>query len=469
MTSLQKVEHKDLQYNELTVARNSQYRKKWGEDRNWRRQFLLQSIVDPVRYDKSHLPGAKESAAAVTLLTTYRDSYAELGDLQRAAAALERLTGPHPALDALVDMPPDEKQQAFVNLELSLGPHHLTTIRNSTDDDAWEILADVLLGPDFRSEWSSPASRDLWRRRRYRSEFAELHGENVEKRRTPTKKNLDVGDRYSLAKRTIKKLAKAHELMVDGDCTSCAHSAFRRWKDVSMLQIVLFRLAADAEGEDPGYHYEVSTDRMMQPVTVANDVSYDFMTDFDSVNDHDVAIDRSLDAETYQTSARKQTTDWIGRKYFLEPSGNRLRGGYIYRRVAPDPSGEDYCLKMRIFTDYVIDPEISLRLDLRESHQKTADVLLKSSSFRLGESAEILQTPFRTARYYYDVPLPYVANLPPDTPHTLLVRLLNPEGYPVSEEQRIRFRTRKEGEQILPEGCITGEIEEIVDPMEAVN
>ena len=234
-----------------------------------------------------------------------------------------------------------------------------------------------------------------------------------------------------------------------------------------MLQIVLFRLGALADGGEPGYHFEVSTDRMMRPVTVTNDVQYGFIPNADPENSRDVKIDKSLTAEQLQLDARQQKHDWFGRKHFLRPSDGRLRGGFFYARTSPDPSGEDYCLKLRIFTDYLIDPELSLRVDLREEHQKTADITLRSSRFHLGDPGEVHQTPFRTALYYYDVPVLYVDTLVPDKPHTLLLRILNPAGYPVTEEQQIRFRSPEESEAQYPAGCLSGSEEEIVIPVEA--
>jgi len=465
LTSLQKVQHEDLSYHELKIARNSEYRKTWGKDHNWRRQFLLQSIIDPHWAGENSKTGS-ESAAIVTFLTTYRDSFAELDGLRGAAAGIEGLAGPHPALDAFVDFPPGQTQHAFVNLELSLGARHLTRIRESSENEAWEILADILLGPEHRSEWSSPQNRAHWNRRTVRSDFAMKYGEDVENRRTPSKRRLNIGDRYRLARRTIKKFRKVQKLLEDGDCTSCAHSAFRKWKDVTMLQIVLFRLGALAEGEDPGYHYEVFSDRMMHPVTVTNEVRHTFTSSSIPNNDpgsaHRVEIDRSLTAENLQSEVRAQQTDWFGRKHFLKPSDGRLQGGFLYQRTTPDPSGEDYCIKLRLFTDFIIEPELSLRVDLREERQKTADVTLKSSRFPLGEPTEVVETPFRTARYHYDVPLPHLVTLEPDKAHTLLVRILNSEGYPVSEEQQIRFRSPEAG---FPSGCVTGMHEEIVLPV----
>ena len=118
--------------------------------------------------------------------------------------------------------------------------------------------------------------------------------------------------------------------------------------------------------------------------------------------------------------------------------------------------------KRRLFTDFIIEPKLSLRVDLREERQKTADVTLKSSRFPLGEPTEVVETPFRTARYHYDVPLPHLVTLEPDKAHTLLVRILNSEGYPVSEEQQIRFRSPEAG---FPSGCVAGMHEEIVLPV----
>jgi len=51
-----------------------------------------------------------------------------------------------------------------------------------------------------------------------------------------------------------------------------------------------------------------------------------------------------------------------------------------------------------------------------------------------------------TARYFYDVLMPDVPSLGDERRgYTLLLRVLNPEGYPVSEEQRVRLEWPKGG------------------------
>ena len=50
-----------------------------------------------------------------------------------------------------------------------------------------------------------------------------------------------------------------------------------------------------------------------------------------------------------------------------------------------------------------------------------------------------LETPFSTARYYYDLSLIPSHELLEGEGYTLLLRALNPDGLPVSEEQQLRF------------------------------
>ena len=51
----------------------------------------------------------------------------------------------------------------------------------------------------------------------------------------------------------------------------------------------------------------------------------------------------------------------------------------------------------------------------------------------------MVKTPFADARYYYDIPLTQPEDLKSGKGYTILLRVLNPDGLPVSEEQQLRF------------------------------
>ena len=62
-----------------------------------------------------------------------------------------------------------------------------------------------------------------------------------------------------------------------------------------------------------------------------------------------------------------------------------------------------------------------------------ADVPLGHTRFAMGEPTEVIETPFMSARFSYDVPLPATDLLEEGEKYTLLLRMLNADGLPVSD------------------------------------
>ena len=56
-------------------------------------------------------------------------------------------------------------------------------------------------------------------------------------------------------------------------------------------------------------------------------------------------------------------------------------------------------MKLRLFTDYLIEPGLSLRIDLRRAFDTQPDQTIRASRFEFGEPTAIVETPFMTARY----------------------------------------------------------------------
>ena len=94
-----------------------------------------------------------------------------------------------------------------------------------------------------------------------------------------------------------------------------------------------------------------------------------------------------------------------------------------------------------------------LRLDLRKSKGTRADRPLGQSRFALDEPTEVIETPFMTARYYYDVALPAVPGIERGQAYTWLLRVLNPDGLAVTEEQQVRFEWPMAGFGESPAHC----------------
>jgi len=60
---------------------------------------------------------------------------------------------------------------------------------------------------------------------------------------------------------------------------------------------------------------------------------------------------------------------------------------------------------------------------------------------------------FEEARFFYDIYVPRFEVEPAKKSFTILLRLLNPAGLPVSEEQEILIQAPKDYEQVVPAEC----------------
>lgn len=442
-TSLQRIELNGGDYRELTVARSRDLRKSWGRDEHRRHSFLAQAVAELPSPD---LPSSVSSqAVGVSLLTTVEDRKASPEEVWRVADLLALLGGRHPALDAFSDVPAGSPVRAFANVELTFGQHHLRRLRSLPEDEVWGALAEILLGERFHEEWASAASRSMWRKRWVRRDFARDEAPELGRRPNPTRGALSVHGRFELARRAVRLFRKMQDFLVDGDCFACVRRAAGKWADVATLQILLYRLAESSDGPAPGFSYDVFNERMLRVATVSNGVVYDDSGLFVGADSEGSRERRT--AEDVERGVLRDTVDWTGRKNFLDRPEDRLRAGFVYERREAAPTPDDPCWKLRLYTDHRVAPELQLRIDLREARDLRSDRFLSTTISELESPRAMIETPFMTASYYYELALPQLAALPPDRPYTLLLRIINPDGLPVTEEQQIFFRFPEGGEE----------------------
>jgi hypothetical protein len=93
-----------------------------------------------------------------------------------------------------------------------------------------------------------------------------------------------------------------------------------------------------------------------------------------------------------------------------------------------------------------------LKLYLRKA-KAGVDKEIMIASLDLGESHPLPEAPFMTARYYYDIPVPWSGTLREKEAYTLLMRVLNSEGLPVTEEQEIRLELPEGWPDLVPARC----------------
>jgi hypothetical protein len=146
---------------------------------------------------------------------------------------------------------------------------------------------------------------------------------------------------------------------------------------------------------------------------------------------------------------------WQGDR-FLEPSLSRLDGGDLLLNVgveAVDETSQPPCWMLRLYSDVRYAEDLNLRIDLREFRGIGADTPMGHARFAMGEPTGVETTPFLTARYSYDIPLPADDRMVPGNTYSLLLRVLNAEGLTVSEEQQAKLVWPEGGLETAVEGC----------------
>jgi hypothetical protein len=174
----------------------------------------------------------------------------------------------------------------------------------------------------------------------------------------------------------------------------------------------------------------------------------------------------------------------------------RLRAGQVLVNIAGrdhqleegEPSG-----KVRLFSDHYFDDDLSLKMIWRR-RRTLADRSLRVDFASLGEPREFTEAEaekgfidyskfgsertlgseydtfddrvrsmshganpftgrFEQARYFYDVYISRFEMQPTKKGFTILMRLLNPDGLPVTEEQEILMLAPRSYEQLVPVQC----------------
>ncbi len=151
----QKSEQPSLEPN---LAKISRYKKIFGRKHKNHLQFLVRAQsglyhmeddvpVHDIRDLEKH--GDAEGLAAVTLLTSLRDDYANGRQIRKAAGLLSRALDwdPHPVLDELALVDPELGTRFVLNFRLSFSDEHIRRFATATEDEAWCDMVRPECGP----------------------------------------------------------------------------------------------------------------------------------------------------------------------------------------------------------------------------------------------------------------------------------------------------------------------------------
>ena len=231
-----------------------------------------------------------------------------------------------------------------------------------------------------------------------------------------------------------------------------------------MMQVLIARIATKNSEDTIAYQYEVFIDDMLRPATVANDVELDLPVHAqvsDTVRDAIVGQRKfELEGQAVADNLMIGQRRWQG-DHFLDPSQSRLEGGQVLLNVGAgmtDDQPTPPCWMLRLYSDVLFEEDLSLRIDLRQRRSVGADIPLGHAHFAMGDPTEVTETPFMSARFSYDIPLPATDRLREGERYTLLLRMLNADGLPVSEEQQTSLTWPEGGLESAADGCYIPDI-----------
>lgn len=236
---------------------------------------------------------------------------------------------------------------------------------------------------------------------------------------------------FIMASRAVRRFKGLQRQIREGDCMGCMAGVLAKASDVVLLQALMVRFAGGVDSGEVGIRAEVFSEDMPAPAVVSNGVSY-----------------------TYRHQRGGEVLEDVEN---LRSSTPRLRGGSVLLNAAADDGASNAgsvepCWKLRLYSDFRFAPQMPLRVYLREVRAAT-DREIQIATLDLGEPRPVPQGPFMLARYYYDVRLPWSGRLEADRPYSMLLRVLNSQEIPVSEEQEIRLELPLDWQQLVPLRC----------------
>lgn len=505
ISSTRRIQTADASLREVVRARTKEYKNVVGRKRELRASSVItgqsniqwrEGLADDPAYDDEKL--------VVRFDSSLTSRYAMSHEILRWLSDLDFILGleeHHPVLSELQPVDANRTAGFSLRLSLSFGPRQIERLGSVTEDDIWRELAGLLLGPEYVEAWSTESKRYWWKPSAPSSGSGAPGGRHMSRYydhlrgyKRPAKKSrvfepqqLSSATLYRLAKKSARRFQKLQRVLVEErDCLRCLVKSYSATTDVLLSQALMVRFAGGIEDGDVGYDFQVQLGDMVRPVGESNGIIHGYHLPR--------AGDLVRNAETIRNS---------------QP---RLRGGHVMLNVSgwdvDDESGEDPCWKIRLLTDVVFAPEMILRIDWRRERkladrrqevitasmgkaevydpEKMAhtddpdffwvrgerpltqeytvrdDITLTTSGDPIGQVTPMVQP----ARFYYDIPLTFPAETSTDSAYTMLMRVLNSNGLPVSEEQKVRVRFPEDWQEQVPAECVAaGETEiAVADP-----
>ncbi len=480
----------EVDLNEALRVRSREFERRFGRFRDVRSRSVIIAQSD-VRW-QDHLDRVETSEdekLAVLISTNYSSRWATQEEIRAMAKGLDAILGERgnrEQLDELKNFKTDDPIRMTFYLDLTFGPEQINRAKDASEDELWAALGELLLGPELADAWSSEARRYWWEPgaplyrgvdppvrdiSRHYDKLRGFEGRPRRRSRVFHPEEWSSRDLYRLGQKTLIKMEKLAKLFQDQpDCLRCLVKGYSSNVDVYLVQALTVRNAGGVENGEVGYEANILVGNMVRPLSFTNGVR------------HGYQLPRGGDV------LRTAEQTW--------ESPPRLRAGQALLNVSGADrqlEDEEPCGVIRIFSDHLFAEDLSLRLVWRRSRMG-ADRSLKVAYANLGAPRELTEEEanqgsidyshaesersmssefstfddrtlsmqygsnpfvgrFEQAKYFYDIYVPSFLGYPGKKGYTVLLRVLNEEGFPVTEEQTLLLRFPKNWSTLVPSQC----------------
>jgi hypothetical protein len=481
---------RDADFREITRGRMKDYRNRITKKREAQVRSVIRVQSDVNWFDPSDPRASQgDERLATTVVTNMSFRFATKEEIRSLVSLVEKILGfdePHPALEELMLREVDEKTKVAFDLMVSFGPEEMKRFNAVSDEDIWRALAAVLLGPEHEDAWATPTDRHWW------EPGAPVHAgpqpsfrhigryyDQVRGYEKPAGNNRFFSAQhtrsqrlYRMAKRAYRKFNQLQQAFgEEDDCLQCLVEGYSSELDIYIQQALAVRFGGGVEGGGVGYDFSFLVGDMTRPVGESNDVLHGFHID---------AAEIVPNTET------------------ISDSPPRIRNGQALLNVTgsgPEPLLADVpCWKIRLFSDYLFDEGLKLRMEPRVAKKLQRGQLLETLVLPLGEPHPIEELPeIELARelfdprtkmslsseyavgrnysehlggetgwaaeldlpqYFYEIGVPVRKDqVALSNDYTALVRVVNSIGLPVTEEQVIRLNLPEQWFEDVPAHC----------------
>jgi hypothetical protein len=481
---------RDAEFREITRGRMKEYKNRITKKREAQVRSVIRVQSDVNWFDPNDPRASQgDERLATTVATNMSFRFASQEEIRTLVGLVEKILGfeePHPALEELMLREVSETTKVTLDLVVSFGPEEMKSFGAVSDEDIWRALAELLLGPEHEDAWATPTDRHWWEPgapahagpqpsfRHIGRYYDQVRGyeKPVGNNRFFTARHTRSQKLYRMAKKAYRKFNQLQQAFgEEEDCLQCLVDGYASELDIYLQQALAVRFGGGVEEGGVGFDFNFLIGDMTKPVGGSNDVLHGFHID---------AAEIVPNTET------------------LRDSPPRIRNGQALLNVTGSaldpPSAAAPCWKIRLFSDFLFDEDLRLRMEPRVAKKLQRGQLLETLVLPLGEPHPIEELPeIELARelfdprtkmslsseyavgrnysehlggdtawaaeldlpqYFYEIDVPVIEDqVGLSNDYTAVVRVVNSIGLPVTEEQVIRLNLPEEWIEDVPAHC----------------